>query len=563
MQRFAALYAALDAERGTEAKLAALTAYLGDATIAEEDRAWALWLLMGQRLKRLVAPTLLRRWIGEFCALPAALVEESYAQVGDLAETLALLAVAHREPPPATALPALSAVVAELQGLAGAGETVQRAALFHWWRHWPGPALFLLGKLLTGALRVGVSAGLAARALARLAALPTETLQHRLMGEWRPGAGVLSQLLAAERGARASPAQPYPFYLASPLEEGPDGLGDPADWQLEWKWDGIRGQLIRREGQTFLWSRGEELLNGRFPEIEAAAAALPDGTVLDGEILAWAGAGPLPFARLQTRIQRRAPGRRALAEAPVRFLAYDLLEHAGEDWRERPLQARRAQLEQLGWPHCSERLAVRDWAEAAALREQARARGVEGLMLKQHQSPYRAGRRRGAWWKWKLAPMTVDAVLVYAQAGHGRRSTLYTDYTLALWEGEQLVPVAKAYSGLTDEELAELDRWIRRHTLEKFGPVRRVAPAQVFEIAFEGLQASPRHKAGLALRFPRIARWRRDKPAAEADRLETLRQGLAGAVTAASAAVASPSAAGAGASGGSASSESSSALDSE
>ncbi|MGH8078861.1 MAG: cisplatin damage response ATP-dependent DNA ligase, partial [Lysobacter sp.] len=324
---------------------------------------------------------------------------------------------------------------------------------------------------------------------------------------------------------------PYPFFLASPLEAARGSLGPIEGWLLEWKWDGIRLQLIRRQGEVALWSRGEERLDGRFPEIEAAASTLPRDCVLDGELLGWRGDAeqPLPFTALQTRIQRRKPGAKTLAATPVQVLAYDLLELDGEDWRARPLAQRRDALEGLLTAHGDPRLRlspsvqVNSWEAAAILRRGARERGVEGLMLKRLASVYQSGRRRGDWWKWKIDPLTIDAVLIYAQSGHGRRSTLFTDYTFALWEGDVLLPVAKAYSGLDDKEILNLDRWIRAHTVERFGPVRAVEPVHVFELGFEAVNRSSRHKSGIAVRFPRILRWRHDKPASEADRLDTLR----------------------------------------
>jgi DNA ligase-1 len=311
---------------------------------------------------------------------------------------------------------------------------------------------------------------------------------------------------------------------------------------LEWKFDGIRGQLIRRAGQGFLWSRGEELINGAFPELIQASAALQEGTVLDGEVLVWPPGAeqPAPFAQLQRRLGRKAPGRALLAECPAAFVAYDLLEQGGEDWRQQPLSQRRAALEGLirqlpeatpapgaGLLRLSPRLALQSWGELESLRQQASTAAAEGVMLKHLASPYLAGRRRGHWWKHKRDPYTLDVVLLYAQAGSGRRANLFTDYTFGLWDrdpsaaGEpaQLVSFAKAYSGLDDGEIRDLDRWIRSHTTERYGPVRAVQPLQVFELAFEGLQRSSRHKSGIAVRFPRIARWRRDKPAREADTL--------------------------------------------
>lgn len=528
MKRFAALYAELDDTRATSRKLSAMRRHFAQAPA--DDAAWGLYFLLGNRLKRLIAPSRLRAWIVEATGLPEAVVEESYAHVGDLGETIALL-FDREDTAPGSALP-LHTCVENLRALQDADESAQRAYVVSQWRALPFIECLLFNKLLTGSLRVGVSSGLAARAIAEHAGLEPALVQARLMGDWTPSLEAFEALLVAGGGdGKRDPSQPYPFCLASPLEAEPVTLGDPAAFLVEWKWDGIRGQLLRREGRTFLWSRGEELLDGRFPEIEAAATALPDGTVLDGEVLAWNAQGVMPFAALQKRIGRKTLGKKILAESPVVFLAYDLLEWEGQDRRERPLAERRARLEALlghastdAPLQLSSAVRAADWTEFAALREDARARGVEGLMLKRLDSPYLPGRKRGYWWKWKIGALTVDTVLLYAQSGHGRRSNLYTDYTLAVRDGENLVPVAKAYSGLTDEELVQMDRWIRAHTLEKFGPVRSVEPLQVFEIAFEGIQASSRHKAGVALRFPRIARWRKDKTVAEIDTLESLKR---------------------------------------
>ncbi|TDU23252.1 DNA ligase-1 [Panacagrimonas perspica] len=527
MRRFAQLYAALDDTRATLVKLAAMHRYF--ATTPPEDAAWGLFFLLGNRLKRVIPSSRLRTWLGEATALPDRVIEESYAHVGDLGETIALLFDRDDRHEPAEDLP-LHVCVERLQALQNSDETAQREFVTQQWRELPFLECLLFNKLLTGSLRVGVSAGLAARALAEHAGIDTPLMQARLMGDWKPGVENFATLLARDASSRPV-SQPYPFCLASPLEDAPASLGDPADFLVEWKWDGIRGQLIRREGQTFLWSRGEELLDGRFPEIEAAAASLPDGTVLDGEVLAWNAQGVMPFAVLQKRIGRKTLGKKVLADAPVVFRAYDLIEWQGEDWRTRPLSERRDQLERLlagadpaAALQLSDVVRAADWSDLALLRETARERGVEGLMLKRLDTAYLAGRKRGSWWKWKVGALTVDTVLLYAQSGHGRRSNLYTDYTLAVRDGEALVPVAKAYSGLTDEELNQMDRWIRAHTLEKFGPVRSVEALQVFEIAFEGIQASSRHKAGVALRFPRIARWRRDKAVADIDTLDDLKK---------------------------------------
>ncbi|HET6436014.1 MAG TPA: ATP-dependent DNA ligase [Xanthomonadaceae bacterium] len=524
MRRFAALYRALDRSTGTGDKRAALLAYFRDAP--PEDAAWALWLLSGNKLARIANSTELRDWIVAESGQPAWLVDECHAHVGDLAETLALLL---DDPPAADDAPLSAWIEQRLLPVAGTEPLRRREAVTAAWRALPFDERLVFNKLLTGALRVGVSQRLVQQALAELSGVDIARIAQRMLGAWAPSPAFLQELLSRDElpGDRT---QPYPFFLASPLEAAPESLGDIGDWLLEWKWDGIRLQLIRREGEIALWSRGEERLDGRFPEIEAAAASLPSGTVLDGELLAWdAGDAPLPFTALQPRIQRRKPGPKLLAQVPARVLAYDLLEYDGEDLRERPLAERRARLEGLLVAHAdprivaSPRVAADDWAEADRLRLDARARGVEGLMLKRLDSPYRVGRRRGDWWKWKIDPLTVDAVLVYAQAGHGRRSTLYTDYTFALWDGDALVPVAKAYSGLDDREILALDQWIRANTVQRFGPVRSVRAAQVFELGFEAVNRSTRHKSGLAVRFPRILRWRHDKPAAEADRVDALR----------------------------------------
>lgn len=528
MRDFAALYAALDASTATLAKVEAIRAWLARAEPA--DAAWGIHLLSGARLGRVLSPTALRRLAAEASGLADWLVEECYAHVGDLAETVALLVGdATGSGANGEANDGLAAWVERIVALRALDELTRVDAVRAWLLGLDPSSRFVLVKLLTGALRVGVSRGLVVRAIAAHAALPAERIAERLGGGWTPSAEAFKALLAPIDAAMESGARPLPFCLASPLTEGPDPLGPRADWLAEWKWDGIRAQLVRDGDRVRLWSRGDESLDGRFPEIEVAAAALPDGVVLDGEVLAWSGDRPLPFARLQRRINRLKPGARLIAECPVRFVAYDLLRGPLGDLRDRPLYERRTTLEavlHLAPPALalSPSVPADDWAGLAALRAVARERGVEGLMLKRLASPYRGGRRRGDWWKWKLDPLTIDAVLVYAQAGRGRRASLHTDYTFALWHEGSLLPVAKAYSGLDDAEIGRLDRWIRAHTLERFGPVRQVEPFHVFELGFEGVQRSSRHKSGVAVRFPRILRWRTDKPAAEADRLEALRR---------------------------------------
>ena len=525
MRRFAALYEALDATTSTNAKVDAMAAYFRDA--APADAAWALYFLSGRRLKRLIAPRLLAAWVIEETRTPPWLFEECLGVAGDLAETISLLigdTIRNSCQPPALA----ALIEGQLLPLREADEPARRAAITGLWAALGLREIFLLNKLVTGELRVGVSDTLAVRALAQRAGLEPAVISHRLMGPWTPGAAFFEELLRPG-AAEASASQPYPFFLASPLQEAPHTLGDRAQWLAEWKWDGIRAQLVRRQGQAFLWSRGEELITDRFPDLRALAAALPDGCVLDGEVLAFAHGAPLPFAVLQRRIGRQKPTARILAEAPAAFMAYDLLEEGGADLRALPLRERRARLEALVGAAAQERLllsaplAAPSWEALSQEREGSRARAVEGLMLKQLDSAYLVGRKRGGWWKWKIDPYSIDAVLLYAQPGSGRRATLLTDLTFGLWDDGALVPVAKAYSGLTDEELDALDRWIRQHTTERFGPVRHVEPVQVFELHFEGIAASPRHKSGVAVRFPRIARWRTDKTPPEADTLAALR----------------------------------------
>jgi DNA ligase-1 len=523
MKRFARLYTALDETTATNEKVAALVEYFVSAPPA--DAAWAVHFLIGRRPKRLVSSARLRMWAAEEAGVPAWLFEESYHAVGDLAETITLLL------PPSensSELPLAYWVEERLLRLRGEDEDAQREMMLESWRELGSRERFVWNKLITGSFRVGASQQLVIRALGQMSEVPEGVLSHRLMGSWDPTPEFFQRLTAADT-RDADISRPYPFFLAYPLETDPATLGDPAEWIAEWKWDGIRAQLIRRAGRTFLWSRGEELLAGRFPEVEDAGALLPDGTVIDGELLPWVNGAPLPFSQLQRRIGRKNVGRKILDDVPVTLVAYDLLEESGSDIRSSSLRERRARLATLlrALPPekvtLSTALPVSDWPEAADARLRARELGAEGLMLKRLASAYGVGRRRGDWWKWKVDPLSVDAVLIYAQPGSGKRAGLYTDYTFGVWEGDHLVPFAKAYTGLTDEEIRKVDAYVRRNTLEKFGPVRTVKPELVFELAFEGIQRSSRHKSGIAVRFPRMARWRTDKKAEEADTIETVR----------------------------------------
>jgi DNA ligase-1 len=535
VRRFAELYEALDSTTSTAEKVEHMSAYF--AAAPPEDAVWALFFLTGQRLKRLLPAKLLREWTLEVAGIPGWLLDESYAIVGDSAETIALLL--GRPGPRGEAssgepLPLHAWLRDRILPLRGADPKDQRRAVLSWWSELNRSELYILNKLLTGELRVGVSATLVVRAIAKVAGTETAVISHRLMGTWNPTPEFFLTLIAPQaEGLTATAAdlsRPYPFYLASPIEGPPHDLGDLGAWLVDWKWDGIRAQLMRRGGHIYLWSRGEELITDRFPELLSAAARLPDGTVLDGEVLAFRDGLPMPFSVLQRRIGRKVLGPKILADAPAAFIAYDLLEDAGADVRSLPLEERRSRLERiLSAPALSGRFMISpliqaaSWDEVATLRESSRERRVEGVMIKRAGSPYGVGRRKGDWWKWKIGPHTVDAVLIYAQPGHGRRANLLTDYTFAVWDQAQLVPVAKAYSGLSNDEIAELDRWIRQHTAERFGPVRAVEPSRVYELGFEAIAPSPRHRSGVAVRFPRILRPRPDKPAAEADTLDRLK----------------------------------------
>lgn len=522
MKRFAALFTALDQSTKTRVKTDALASYFREAP--DPDKLWTIALLSGRRPRRAITSTKLREWAAQRAGIPLWLFEESYRVVGDLSETIALVL------PPNTqdSDESLSAWIARLRGLDKVEEEERKAAIFEAWDRLGQTEQFVFNKLITGGWRMGVSQKLMTRALAQATDIDEAELTHRLMGDWHPDSISFHALVEAPDPS-AGLSRPYPFYLAHQLENPPEALGPASDWLAERKWDGIRGQFIHREGEHFLWSRGEDLMTERFPELARLKDHLPSGTVIDGEVLAFAEDRPLPFSRLQPRIGRKTVSKKLLSEAPVILMAYDLLEWQGQDIRQSPLRERRALLRQAlddvppDMPlRLSADLAAPDWQSLTVERARSREIGAEGLMLKRLDAPYLAGRKKGDWWKWKIDPLTIDAVMIYAQAGSGRRATLYTDFTFAVWKGNELVPFAKAYSGLTDAEFREITAWVRKNTTDRFGPVRAVRPHHVFEIAFEGIQSSPRHKSGVALRFPRMLRWRRDKPADQANTFEEL-----------------------------------------
>lgn len=566
MKAFAELYSRLDATTSSNAKLAAMRDYF--AKVPPQDAAWAVYFLSGGRPRQLVPTKLLREQAMTLGKLPEWLFEESYQAVGDLAETLALLLPEAEHDSDEGLAVWMEEKLLPLRGLPPE-ELAERLPTF--WSQLDRVSLMVCIKLITGSFRVGVSKLLVTRALAAMADIDSKRVAQRLVGytdlSHRPSAEGFLKLIAAESDDEHAQrgGQPYPFFLAHALQQPVDQfeslLGPAESWQVEWKWDGIRAQLVKREGRLWIWSRGEELVTDRFPELHSLVQSLPDGTVIDGEIVVWktpetsaadkaefslsvdsppdaAQVQPSvqPFALLQQRIGRKTLGKKILEEVPVVVLAYDLLEWQEHDWRSRPQHERRTQLEKV-IETCQSPVLLpspvingKDWLDLSVQREASRSLGVEGMMLKSRDSLYGVGRTKdmGVWWKWKVDPFSVDAVLIYAQRGHGRRASLYSDYTFAVWDGppessqRTLVPFAKAYSGLTDEEMRKVDAIVRKTTVEKFGPVSSVTPSLVFELGFEGIALSKRHKSGIAVRFPRMLRWRQDKSVAEADSLSTL-----------------------------------------
>lgn len=525
MKQFAELVQKLGSSTKTNDKLQALQVYFASAN--NKDKVWVLALFSGRRPKRSVNSTQLKTWCIEICQLPEWLFEECYHTVGDLAETIALV-LEDNNSESIISYP-LSYYLEKLIDIAKEDESVKKKFVSDAWLNMTQSERFVFNKLITGGFRIGISQKMIVNALARTTELSSSIIAHRISGNWDPVTTDFDELLN-DSAANIDFSKPYPFYLAYALDEEPATLGNIYEWQAEWKWDGIRGQVIKRNNELFVWSRGEELITDKFPEYTALIDALPNGVVLDGEIIPAANGVPLPFALLQTRIGRKNVTKKQLSEVPIHFFVYDLLEYEGNDWRDKPLVERRAKLEEIVGSVNSPILLLSpvidatDWEELKQIRATSRENGSEGVMLKRKSSTYQVGRKTGDWWKWKIDPLTIDAVMIYAQKGHGRRSNLYTDYTFAVKDGDKLVTFTKAYSGLTDEEFLEVDTFVKNNGLEKFGPVRTVKPELVFEIAFEGIAASSRHKSGVALRFPRINRWRKDKPVSEINTLDDLKK---------------------------------------
>jgi len=522
---FAELVVLLGSSTKTNDKLSALQDYFAVAN--DKDKIWVIAIFTGRRPKRAVNSTQLQTWCNELTNLPSWLFEESYHTVGDLAETIALLLPQHEDMVNQN-LP-LHYYIEQLGQLEKAEEAVKKTFVVDNWMQMSMAERFVFNKLITGGFRIGISQKMMVNALAKTTGTEASLIAHRISGNWNPATTSFEELLFNSSN-EIDYSKPYPFYLAYALEAGPETLGNPEEWQAEWKWDGIRGQLIKRNNELFVWSRGEELVTDKFPEYHALKDLLPDGIVLDGEIIPSKDGMPLPFAIMQTRIGRKNVTKKQLQEAPISFFVYDLLEYNHEDWRNRPLQERRSQLEELLQQVNSPTMILSpiidfsSWDELVDMRKLSREKGAEGFMLKRKSSIYQVGRKVGDWWKWKIDPLVIDAVMIYAQKGHGRRSNLYTDYTFAVKDGDKLVTFTKAYSGLTDKEFNEVDSFVKRNSIEKFGPVRTVKPELVFEIAFEGIAASNRHKSGVALRFPRISRWRKDKKPDEINTLDDLKK---------------------------------------
>lgn len=524
MRRFTQLIAQLEISNKTNDKIAALTAYFDEANPL--DKPYVIAMFTGKKPRRPVSTALLKEWAIELSGIPEWLFAESYHSVGDLSETIALVL-----PPPTHVTDiALHDWISALADLNGKDDESKKTFIVNAWDSLDTQERFIFNKLISGNFRIGVSNKMLVNALAKQSQIESNKIMHIIMGKWKPEEISYQELLSGTH-VNTDNSWPYPFCLAYALETEPDALGAIEDWQAEWKWDGIRGQIVKRNGELFIWSRGEELVTEQFPELHFLIEELEDGTVLDGEILSVKDGKVQAFSLLQQRLNRKTISKAQLSTAPIGFFTYDILEHKGMDLRQEPLQSRREhlvavmkQIETKNIVVISPVISAASWEELSTIRTGSRDNNSEGIMLKKLDSLYHSGRKRGDWWKWKINPYTVDTVMIYAQKGSGRRANFFTDYTFAVRDGDQLITIAKAYSGLTDKEIKEVDAFVKKNAIEKFGPVRTVKPELVFEIAFEGIAESKRHKAGLALRFPRIARWRKDKKAEEINTLEDLRQ---------------------------------------
>ena len=523
MREFANLFYELEQTDSPNGQVELILRYLQSAP--DEDKIWMLALFTGRKPKRITTTNVQREWAAEASGFPEWLVEECFNAVGDLPETISLLLP---EAPEGIAR-SLSYWIRYLSSLEGSSDEERKESVMHAWSQMSKKEIFVFNKIASSTMKIAVSQNILVKALSLYTGINSAVLMHRLMNKWNADEFSFNEFIGEGEEEIKNDSVPYPFFLASPLQEDTSSLGIPTEWLAEWKWDGIRVQVIKRSGELFIWSRGEELITDKLPEFKILKEILPDGTVIDAELLAYKDGKILPFNLLQNRVAKKNINGKIMSEVPAILFAFDLLENEGKDIREEALEKRRKQLENLvsnfNIPQLqiSSKVEFDSWDQLSGLRLQSRAHFAEGLMLKRNSSAYKEGRIKGDWWKWKTDPFTIDAVLIYVQTGAGMRANIYSELTFGVWQNKELITFAKANQGLTEKELLEVDAWVRQNSMEKFGPVRTVKPALVFEIGFEGIQESNRHKSGIALRVPRILRWRKDKKIEEADTLDTLK----------------------------------------
>lgn len=524
MKRFTSLLLAIDQTTSTSTKTELITQYLQEESL-EKNKLWTIALFTGKKPQRTVNTTLLRKWGAAEANIPLWLFEHTYHIIGDLAETISLILPEYNI---TRTSKSMSEWIEEMMALKNADEEEKQIFIINAWKSMDRPSIWVFNKLVTGGFRVGVAKNILIKALSIVTNQDSTKIAYHLTGNWTPLKTTWSELFNFQDDT-SDHSKPFPFHLAHALPNENISDIDPQRWVAEWKWDGIRGQLIKRKGEVYLWSRGEELITDKFPEFQRLTS-MHDDFVLDGEIVAWKMEKPMDFQKLQTRIGRKNPGKKIMSDIPVKFIAYDLLEVNGVDIRLKSFEERRLLLEKIYESCIGEVLKLSPLIHFESIetlkevRNESKRYQAEGLMLKRKTGIYHSGRKTGDMWKWKVDPFTIDAVLIYAQRGHGRRANLFSDFTFALWDGDRLLPFAKAYSGLSDNEMKEITTFVRNNTIETFGPVSSVNPKLVFELAFEGISNSTRHKSGIAVRFPRISRWRKDKNPEDADTLKHIKE---------------------------------------
>lgn len=524
MIRFTKLVQDLDQTTSNNRKVEILTQYFLQPE-GDKSKLWAIALFTGKRPSRIVNTSLIRSWCAEVANIPLWLFEQNYHIIGDLAETISLVLPLH-----ASRLETkLDEMIDQMQSTKNLSEPLKKDFIISMWKSMDKDQVWVFNKLITGGFRLGVSKNLIIQALSNSVGTDVNHIAYLLMGKWTPET-ISWSYFTDDTEAKSDLSKPFPFYLAHALPPKELENIHPDEWAAEWKWDGIRCQLIHRKGSCFLWSRGEELMTDKFPELESSLSSQKKDLVIDGEIVAWKNDGPMDFQKLQTRIGRKHPGKKIMNDVPIKFIAYDILELNGKDLRNLTFSERRVILETMVQDINEEIIALSplvyfdNVASLTLMRNEASDHFAEGLMLKRKTGIYHSGRRTGDMWKWKKDPFLIDAVLIYAQRGHGRRANLFSDFTFALRDGDKLLPFAKAYSGLTDAEISEITEYVRKNTLETFGPVKSVKAELVFELAFEGISLSTRHKSGIAVRFPRINRWRKDKSVQDIDTIEGIKK---------------------------------------